>query len=51
VFRPECEYQLGRLKRAREELQAFKRYAQGEGTAVVPDTNVLLHCGTVSEID
>jgi hypothetical protein len=51
VFRQECAYQAGRLKRACEELEALREHAQGEGTVAVPDTNVLVHCGTVRDID
>ena len=52
VFGQELQYQAWRLGRACEELEAMREWAQeGEGIVVVPDTNILIHCGELRSIN
>jgi rRNA-processing protein FCF1 len=52
VFSQELNFQAWRLERAAQQLEAVRDCAQsGEETVVVPDTNILIHCGEVQDID
>jgi rRNA-processing protein FCF1 len=46
-----CRHQSKVLGQFRLQLEAVAACARGEGTVVVPDTNVFAHCGTVYDID
>ena len=51
VFNQELKHQAWRLKRARHQLEAVRDCAQaGEGTVIVPDANILIHCGELPVI-
>ncbi|MFE7856528.1 PIN domain-containing protein [Streptomyces sp. NPDC057403] len=52
VFKQELNFQAWRLERAAQQIEAVRNVAQsGEGIVVVPDTNILIHCGEVQSID
>lgn len=52
VFNQELKHQAWRLDRARQQLEAVRDCARaGEGTVIVPDANVLVHCGELQGID
>ncbi|WP_158697207.1 PIN domain-containing protein [Streptomyces hokutonensis] len=52
VFKQELNFQAWRLERAAQQLESVRDFAQsGEGIVVVPDSNILIHCGEVQGID
>jgi len=52
VFNQELKYQAWRIERVCQQLEAIQAYAgAGTGVIVVPDTNILVHCGELKDID
>ena len=52
IFRQEIEHQASRLERIAGQFEQVRSWAATtQAITVVPDTNVLVHCGNITDID